>query len=176
MLDALNEARQSGNPYDISSVQRIVSSGVMWSSEVKRGLLEHGDFSLVDAMGSTEGGMGLSVANREQAAQTAKFQINPGVKVFADDGREVTPGSGEMGKLATSGLVPVGYYKDSEKSAATFREIDGVRYSFPGDYATVEADGAVTLLGPRQQLHQHRGRKGVSRRSGGGSEAPCGHI
>ena len=147
MLDALNEARQSGNPYDISSVQRIVSSGVMWSSEVKQGLLEHGDFSLVDAMGSTEGGMGLSVANREQAAQTAKFQINPGVKVFADDGREVTPGSGEMGKLATSGLVPVGYYKDSEKSAATFREIDGVRYSFPGDYATVEADGAVTLLG-----------------------------
>lgn len=148
MLDALNEAAQRGRPYDIASVERIVSSGVMWSAEVKQGLLEHGDMRLVDAMGSTEGGMGSSVATREQAAQTARFEINPGVKVFADDGREVSPGSGEMGKLATSGsLVPVGYYKDAEKSAETFREIDGVRYSFPGDYATVEADGTITLLG-----------------------------
>lgn len=148
MLDALNDARQRGNPYDISSVESIVSSGVMWSAEVKRGLLEHGDMRLVDAMGSTEGGMGSSVATREQGAETARFQINPGVKVFADDGQEVAPGSGVMGKLATSGgLVPIGYYKDPEKSAATFKEIDGVRYSFPGDYATVEADGAITLLG-----------------------------
>lgn len=148
MLDALNEAAQRGRPYDLSSLDRIVSSGVMWSSEVKQGLLEHRDMRLVDAMGSTEGGMGSSVATREQSAQTARFEISPGVKVFADDGREVAPGSGEMGKLATSGgLVPVGYYKDPEKSAQTFREIDGVRYSFPGDYATVEEDGSITLLG-----------------------------
>ena len=148
MLDALNDAKQRGNPYDISSVNSIVSSGVMWSAEVKQGLLEHGDMRLVDAMGSTEGGMGSSVATRDQGAETARFQINPGVKVFADDGQEVAPGSGVMGKLATSGgLVPIGYYKDPEKSAATFKEIDGVRYSFPGDYATVEADGAITLLG-----------------------------
>ena len=147
MLDALNEAAQRGNAYDLSSVGGILSSGVMWSAEVKRGLLEHGDMQLVDAMGSTEGGMGASVATREQVAQTAKFQLNPGVKVFADDGREVVPGSGEMGRLASSGFVPLGYYKDPEKSAATFKEIDGVCYSFPGDYATVAADGAVTLLG-----------------------------
>ena len=103
---------------------------------------------LVDAMGSTEGGMGSSVATREQGAETARFQINPGVKVFADDGSEVVPGSGAMGKLATGGgLVPIGYYKDPEKSAATFKEVDGVRYSFPGDYATVETDGTITLLG-----------------------------
>ena len=147
MLDALDDAAKRGNPYGLSSLGSIVSSGVMWSTEVKEGLLTHHDMRLVDAMGSTEGGIGSSVASREEHTQTARFQINPGVKVFADDGHEVAPGSGEMGKLATSGLVPVGYYKDPEKSAATFREIDGVRYSFPGDYATVEADGTITLLG-----------------------------
>ena len=57
------------------------------------------------------------------------------------------PGSGEIGRVAVGGFVPVGYYKDPEKSAATFVEIDGKRYSMPGDYATVEADGSLTLLG-----------------------------
>ena len=147
MLDALDDAAKRGNPYDLSSLDRIVSSGVMWSAEIKEGLLAHHDMRLVDAMGSTEGGIGSSIATRAEHTQTARFQINPGVKVITDDGREVVPGSGEMGKLATSGLVPMGYYKDPEKSAATFKEIDGVRYSFPGDYATVEEDGAITLLG-----------------------------
>ena len=147
MLDALDAAAQRGSPYDLSSVEGMLSSGVMWSSEVKEGLLAHHDMRLVDAMGSTEGGVGSSVATRAEHTQTARFQINPGVRVITDDGDDVVPGSGEMGKLATSGLVPVGYYKDPEKSAATFREIDGVRYSFPGDYATVDADGTITLLG-----------------------------
>ena len=147
MLDALDDAAGRGRPHDLSSLDSIVSSGVMWSAEVKEGLLAHRDMRLVDAMGSTEGGIGSSVATRDEQTETARFRINPGVKVIADDGHEVVPGSGEMGKLATSGLVPVGYYKDPEKSAATFREIDGVRYSFPGDYATVAADGTITLLG-----------------------------
>lgn len=147
MLDALDDAKERGSPYDISSLKQITSSGVMWSSEVKNGLLQHHDMLLVDAMGSTEGGMGSSVAKRDQPTQTAKFKINPGVKVFDDDDQEVQPGSGVTGKLATSGLVPIGYYKDPEKSAATFRTVDGVRYSFPGDFATVEEDGSITLLG-----------------------------
>ncbi len=147
MLDALDDAAQRGYSYDLSSLEGILSSGVMWSAEIKERLLAHHDMRLVDAMGSTEGGVGSSVATRAEHTQTARFQMNPGVKVIADDGHEVAPGSGETGKLATSGLVPIGYYKDPEKSAATFREIDGVRYSFPGDYATVEADGTITLLG-----------------------------
>lgn len=147
LLAALDQAAARGNPYDVSSLKQIISSGVMWSAETKAGLLRHGNFALLDVMGSTEGGMGSSVTTRDAAAKTAKFTLNPGVRVFTDDGREVSPGSGEIGKVATSGFVPLGYYKDPEKSAATFREIDGVRYSFPGDYATVEADGAITLLG-----------------------------
>ncbi|MEE8244233.1 MAG: hypothetical protein V3R27_04510, partial [Pseudomonadales bacterium] len=107
----------------------------------------HHDMTLADIMGSTEGGMGSNVTTRAMASSTAKFELSEGVRVFTEEGREVAPGSGEMGLLATSGSVPLGYYKDPEKSAATFKEIDGVRYSFPGDFATVEADGSITLLG-----------------------------
>ncbi len=147
LLAALDEAEKRGHPYDLGSLERITSSGVMWSAEIKQGLLRHHDMVLNDIMGSSEGGMGSSVTTRENTAATASFQLNEGVAVITDDGRHVQPGSGEMGKLATSGFVPLGYYKDPEKSAETFREIDGVRYSFPGDYATVEADGSITLLG-----------------------------
>jgi fatty-acyl-CoA synthase len=147
MLAALDGAQQRGTPYDLSSLKQIASSGVMWSQETKQGLLKHHDMVLADIMGSTEGGMGSSVTTRDVAAQTAKFELNDGVKVITDDGAFVVPGSGDIGMLATSAFVPLGYYKDPEKSAATFREIDGVRYSFPGDYATVEADGSISLLG-----------------------------
>ena len=78
----------------------------MWSAEVKEGLLEHADITLIDAMGSSEGGMGSAVSSRENPAKTAKFSINPGVIVVSDDGEEVEPGSKTMGKLGTSGLVP----------------------------------------------------------------------
>ena len=147
LLAALDEAEKRGHPYDLKSLERISSSGVMWSAEIKEGLLRHHDMVLNDIMGSTEGGMGSSTTSRESAADTARFQMNDGAAVFTDDDRRVEAGSGEIGKVGTSGFVPIGYYKDPVKSAETFREIDGVRYSFPGDYATVEADGSITLLG-----------------------------
>jgi fatty-acyl-CoA synthase len=147
MLASLNAARDAGQPFDLASLTQIVSSGVMWSAEVKEGLLEHHDMELVDTMGSTEGGMGSSVTSRDRSPQTARFELSEGVKVFSDDGRELQPGDEAIGRVGTSGLVPIGYYKDPVKSAETFREIDGVRYSFPGDYARVEPDGSITLLG-----------------------------
>ena len=147
MLNALNQASRIGRPYDISSVNMILSSGVMWTAEVKQGLLEHKDMVLFDAMGSTEGGMGSSVTTRENLNSTARFDMNETTKVFTDNDQEVKPGSGDIGMIAAGGNVPIGYYKDTEKSAKTFREIGGVRYSFPGDYATIEADGSITLLG-----------------------------
>jgi len=159
MLGALDEAKAKGQPYDLTSLKRIISSGVMWSSEVKKGLLEHHDMMLMDTMGSTEGGMASNVSTRASAAQTAKFQLSEGVKVFTDDGRIVQPGSGETGKIGLSGQVPIGYYKDPKKSAETFRVIDGVRYSFPGDYARVEADGTITLLGRGSMCINSAGEK-----------------
>ena len=147
LLDELKNAKENSNPYQISSLRAMISSGVMWSSEIKDGLLAMHDMTLFDAMGSTEGGMGSSVSNREMPAKTAKFALNPGVIVLSDDGKEVEPGSDIMGKIGTSGLVPEGYFKDEKKSAETFKEINGVRYSFPGDYATVNSDGTINLLG-----------------------------
>ena len=147
MLDALNDARARGNAYDISSLQQIISSGVMWSAEVKASLLEHQDMMLLDTMGSTEGGLGTSVATRKNPVETARFRINRGVRVFTEDGRDVEPGSGQVGRLASGRTAAFGYYKDPEKSAETFKEIDGIWYSFAGDWATVEADGSITLLG-----------------------------
>ena len=147
ILDALDFVERRGTPYNLDSLRQITSGGVMWSQEVKQGLLRHQDLILADLMGSTEGSMGSSVTTRDDVRGTAKFDMAEGVKVVTDDGRFVTPGSGEMGKIATSGFVPLGYYKDPEKSAETFQEIDGVRYSLPGDYATIEADGTITLLG-----------------------------
>ena len=159
MLDALNNASNQGKPYDLSSVKVIISSGVMWSEEVKNGLLEHHDMQLMDTMGSTEGGMGSSVSTRDNPPKTAKFALNPGVVVIADDGEVLKPGTDKIGLIGTSGLVPVGYYKDEKKSAETFREVDGVRYSFPGDYAKLEEDGTITLLGRGSNCINSAGEK-----------------
>ena len=159
MLDALNNASSRGKPYDLSSVKVIISSGVMWSEEVKNGLLEHHDMQLMDTMGSTEGGMGSSVSTRDNPPKTAKFALNPGVVVIADDGEVLKPGTDKIGLIGTSGLVPVGYYKDEKKSAETFREVDGVRYSFPGDYAKLEEDGTITLLGRGSNCINSAGEK-----------------
>jgi fatty-acyl-CoA synthase len=79
--------------------------------------------------------------------ETATFSLNATTRVFTEDGQEVRPGSGDVGVVANGGLVPIGYYKDPEKSARTFRTFDGVTYSVPGDWATVEEDGTINLLG-----------------------------
>jgi fatty-acyl-CoA synthase len=146
MLRALDE-RPGG--YDLSSLFLIISSGVMWTPEVKKGLLRHHPaMVLVDSFGSSEAvGFGLSITTAEGETRTAKFEIGENVKVFTEEGREVAPGSGEPGYVARTGPIPSGYYKDPVKTGEIFRTIDGVRYSIPGDWCTVEEDGTLTLLG-----------------------------
>ena len=134
----------------LSTMLAIVSSGVMWSEETKQGLLRHRPtLMLIDAFSSSEAiGIGSSVSSGGATEHTARFTLSPEVRVLdPQSDRDVTPGSGEVGVLAIGGRNPLGYYKDEAKSAATFRVIDGVRYSVPGDFATVDADGAIALLG-----------------------------
>jgi 3-oxocholest-4-en-26-oate---CoA ligase len=135
--------------YDISSLLAVISSGVMWSEETKQGLLKHhSGMLLADQFSSSEAlGMGSSVSSASGTTTTAKFKLGDNAIVITEDGRRIEPGSGEVGMVAVKGRTPVGYYKDPEKSARTFKVIDGERYSVPGDYATVEADGTLTLLG-----------------------------
>lgn len=135
--------------WDISSLKVITSSGVMWSEDSKRRLLEyHPAMLLADMFSSSEAlGMGQSISGAGNAAKTAKFELGDRTRVITDDGHDATPGSGEIGMVAIKGPNPIGYYKDAEKTAATFRVIDGERYSIPGDYAMVESDGSLKLLG-----------------------------
>ena len=148
MLRALEEAEARGTPYDVSSVELIISSGVMWSAEVKHGLMQRGAFICFDSLGSSEGvGFAGSISTPGSEQKTAKFTIGTHTKVFDDINDEVVPGSGQVGRLAVGGNIPVGYYKDKVKSDATFLVIGGTRWSVPGDFASVEADGTITLLG-----------------------------
>ncbi len=146
MLNTLNQHR---GRWKLESLKVILSSGVMWSREVKLGLLEHiPGAMLADMFGSSEAvGFGASVSSAKDGAKTARFTIGENCKVFTEDHREVRPGSGERGFVARSGPIPLGYYKDPEKSAKTFPTISGTRYSIPGDWCTVEADGTLNLLG-----------------------------
>ncbi|MBA2283714.1 MAG: acyl-CoA synthetase [Acidimicrobiia bacterium] len=135
--------------WDLTSMFMIASSGVMFSEESKQGLLRHNPgMMIIDAFSSSEAvGMGQSVSTAGGTSGTASFQLGENTKVITEDGRLVEPGSGEIGRVAVGGFQPVGYYKDPEKTAATFIEFEGRRYSCPGDWAQVEADGALTLLG-----------------------------
>jgi fatty-acyl-CoA synthase len=135
--------------WDLSSLFMIASSGVMWSEDSKKRLLEYQPgMLLVDAFSSSEAvGMGQSVSSAGGTSHTAKFTLGENARVLDESDQDVKPGSGEIGRVAIRGYVPVGYYKDPEKSAKTFIELDGERYSIPGDYAQVEADGTLTLLG-----------------------------
>lgn len=146
LLDVLNA---DPGKYDVSSVQRITSSGVMWSLEVKRGLLKHMPQALLaDGFSSSEAlGLGTSMMTAAGEIGTAKFALGPRARVFDENDKPVLPGEKRRGLVAVGPPNPLGYYKDPEKTARTFRVIDGVRYSIPGDWCQVEDDGTLTLLG-----------------------------
>ncbi|MCL4672761.1 MAG: AMP-binding protein [Sphingomonadaceae bacterium] len=148
MLAALQAAAERGEPHLLPALKVIVSSGAMFSAETKQALLEHLDIEIRDAIGSSEGSMGSAVVSRSTPpGPTARFTLGQHTKVFDENDQEVQPGSDTVGMIANGGFVPVGYYKDPEKSAKTFRTVNGQRYSFPGDFARVAADGSLVLLG-----------------------------
>lgn len=134
--------------WDLSALRAITSSGVTWSPETKTGLLTHlPHVTLLDSLGSSEGLVSRNASAHGEPIAPARFAVGERVRVLTDDGRDVAPGSGEVGLVAVSGRIPLGYHGDPEKTAATFRTVGGVRYSVPGDHATVEADGSIRLLG-----------------------------
>jgi 3-oxocholest-4-en-26-oate---CoA ligase len=158
MLEALD-----ANPgrWDLTSLRRIGSSGTVWSMENKQGLLGHlPTCAIFDSLGSSEAvGLGASASGAGAASETARFMVTPNSACFTEDGRRVEPGSGERGLLAVTGYLPVGYYKDQDKTDRTFKIFEGRRWSVPGDWATVEADGSLRLLGRGSQVINTGGEK-----------------
>jgi len=147
--------------WDLSNLLRLGSSGTVWSMENKQGLLRHlPQMAIFDSLGSSEAvGLGASSSAAGAEAETANFMLGLNTAVFTEDRRRVEPGSGERGLIAVSGFLPVGYYKDPEKTARTFWEMEGRRWSVPGDFATVEADGSLKLLGRGSQVINTGGEK-----------------
>lgn len=147
--------------WDLSSLHAIGSSGAMWSYENKRGLLRHlPHLTLADSFASSEAfGMGLSMSKAGGEAQTGRFALGEDCAVFTEDDRRVTAGSGERGRVAVGGHIPQGYYNDAAKTAQTFPVIEGRRWSIPGDWATVQADGSLSLLGRGNQCINTGGEK-----------------
>ena len=146
LVEALD--REPGR-WDLSSLKVVSSSGMMWSPAVKARLLEHAPAVLmIDFLNSSEAsGLGRSLTSARRSEAGARFKLGENALVLDDDDTVMPAGSGRPGRLAVRGRVPLGYYKDPAKTAATFPTIGGIRYAVPGDYALVEPDGSITLLG-----------------------------
>ncbi len=151
MLDALEAGNpETGEPYQHSNLWAMASSAALFSPALKDKFMEHLPNTVItDSIGSSETGFGgLSIAAKG-ATHTGgpRVKIDAATEVLDEDGNPVTPGSGQVGILARKGHIPLGYYNDPVKTAATFKEFNGIRYSIPGDFARVEEDGTVTMLG-----------------------------
>jgi 3-oxocholest-4-en-26-oate---CoA ligase len=143
LLDAL-----ARTDLDLSSLQAIVSSGMVFAADSKQEFLDRlPGLTIVDTLGASEALITRSTVTRERAAVPTTFAARDNVRVLTDDDRDVVPGSDDDGVLAVAGRLPLGYHHDPEATARMFREVDGIRYATPGDRARVLADGSIQLLG-----------------------------
>ncbi len=148
LIDALDTDK--GRARDLSSLWVLASSAALFSQTVKERYLELlPNRMITDAIGSSETGTGglSSVAKGQMHPGGPTVKISSTTTVIDEEGNPIQPGSGVRGLIAKSGHIPVGYLKDEKKTAETFKTFNGVRYAIPGDWATVEADGTVTMLG-----------------------------
>lgn len=160
LLAELRTAGDQGRQYDLRSLRRISSAGVAWSPPVKRGLLEYADVALIDLISASEGGpFGMSVVSRNVEVERARFQLAPTARVLDADDRDVRPGSGEVGTLASTGAQAVGYLNDPARTNDVWREIGGVRHCIPGDLAAVSADGSLEFIGRGESVINTGGEK-----------------
>jgi acyl-CoA synthetase (AMP-forming)/AMP-acid ligase II len=147
----IESLRDDGFDYDLSSLLAVVSSAALFSAPVKDDFftqLPH--IVITDAIGSSEGGNnGMTVVTAGHTAMKSGPTVHllGQTVVFDEDLNLVEPGSGGIGKIARSGDIPLGYYNDPKKTAEVFITVGDTRYVMPGDFATVEADGSITLLG-----------------------------
>ncbi|MGE0583867.1 MAG: AMP-binding protein [Flavobacteriaceae bacterium] len=158
VLDAL---RAFPDRWNLSSLRVIISTGVVFSAEVKAQILEYVPKAVIsDVFGASETmSVGRSISKKDEPARTATFKAKATTRVFNERDEDVVPGSGERGMLAIGGRQPIGYYNDAEKGAQIFRTIRGERFVIPGDWATIERDGTVTLIGRGSECINTGGEK-----------------
>ncbi len=148
----------AANPdrYDVTGLRVISNGGAMLSQGVRAQIEEHlPHVRISDGFGASETGF-----NGTGEGGAPRFVVGPSTTVLDDDLRPLAPGSGVVGRLARTGNIPLGYHKDDEKTAATFLvDADGTRWVLPGDLATIEADGAITIFGRGSQVVNTGGEK-----------------
>jgi 3-oxocholest-4-en-26-oate---CoA ligase len=162
LLDALTKLHDAGDEPDLSSLFLLASTAALFSPSIKEKLLELlRNRVITDSIGSSETGFGGTsiVAKGEEHTGGPRVKLDSSTAVLDENGNEVRPGSGVVGLIARKGHIPVGYYKDEKKSAETFKTFNGIRYSIPGDFARVEEDGTVTMLGRGSQSINTGGEK-----------------
>ncbi len=147
LVEELIAAEDADTAHQIDSLRTILSSGTALSDRWKQALHERAAVTIIDAIASSEGGPFAFAVTSSLEELPARFFPVPATRIIRSDDTEVVPGSGEIGMLAYSGPMPLGYYKDTSKTTSTFRTIDGVRFAIPGDLVEVEADGAIRFLG-----------------------------
>ncbi|MBI1816234.1 MAG: acyl-CoA synthetase [Deltaproteobacteria bacterium] len=136
--------------YDLSSLTILLSGGAILTPALKQEFLDKiPHLMIIDGFGASEtGGQGSQITMKGMPASTGSFKMNEQTIVLTHDlSAQVAPGSDESGWLARSGHVPLGYFKDAEKTAKTFPVVNGARYAVPGDHAKIGADGAIVVLG-----------------------------
>jgi 3-oxocholest-4-en-26-oate---CoA ligase len=146
----LAEALSTGSArYDTSTVKSFGSGGAILSQAVKEQLRQALPQAVVlDSFGASETGANGTVLDMGSVPAGPRFTMGPHTTVLDDKLEPITPGSGAVGRLARRGHIPLGYYKDAEKTAATFPvDPSGVRWVVPGDFATIEGDGSILVLG-----------------------------
>ena len=137
-----------GASYDTSSLFVIGSGGATYSEGVKAQFrAQLPNILLLDTFGGSEGGNQGQGVDAKEGDQGPRFKADETTAVLDEDMKPLPPGTGVAGMLARKGRIPLGYYKDEEKTARTFIEADGTRWVIAGDMATIEADGTITLLG-----------------------------
>lgn len=148
MAIPLIDELKSGD-YDMSNLAVIASAGAILSASVQKEIEELlPDVMIVNSFGTSESGdLGRAAGDEDSHEGRPSFYMGEEVTVLDEDGNEIEPGSGKMGLVARSGRLPLGYYKDPEKTAERFKEFNGKRWVVPGDFATVEHDGRITFLG-----------------------------
>jgi len=162
LLDALTKLHDAGDEPDLSSLFLLASTAALFSTSIKEKFLELlPNRVITDSIGSSETGFGGTsiVAKGQSHTGGPRVTIDHRTVVLDEDGNEVKPGSGVRGMIAKKGNIPVGYYKDEKKTAETFKTFNGVRYAIPGDFAEVDADGSVTMLGRGSQSINSGGEK-----------------
>ena len=159
MLQALDHQPRR---WDLSSLRAISSAGLLWSEQVKSGLLRHiPQLNLIDILGASEAsGFGYATTTRERSMATGEFE--PGSKtvlIDPDTGRILAPNEVGQGLLARPPPCALGYFKDPVKTAATYRIIDGIRYAVPGDIAARDERGRLRLIGRGEMCINTGGEK-----------------